>query len=102
MLAARLMGTEQPKIAVHAFFGALQEYALGNMSGAQFVAAFSLDAGEQTDATTLLNRILAESSANGGLARRMKAMELERVAVLAENLIAPFNTTQLFSARMIA
>lgn len=41
------------KIAIHAFMGAMNEWQRGKVTGAEVIAAFSLTAAQQTQATTL-------------------------------------------------
>lgn len=79
---------------------AMQEYMLGNMTGAQATAAFSLSAGEQTEATALRDRILTEASTNANLARRLKGLEIENVLILLETGIAPFDTVAAVKTRI--
>lgn len=54
----RLLGLAQPKIPIHAFMGAMGEVVRGQKTGAEAFTEFGLDAGEQTDATALRNRLL--------------------------------------------
>src|SRR5688572_27229845 len=88
------------KIPVHAFMSAMQEYMLGQMTGAQATAAFDLDAGEQAEALALRDRLLTEASTNSNLARRLKALELENVLILFENAIPPYTTVAAVKARL--
>lgn len=96
----RMMRFQEPKIPVHQFFSAMQEYALGNITGAQIISIFNLDAGEQTEALALYNRIMTESAQNGSIARRVKALEFENVLILAENLIEPYTTVAAVKTRL--
>jgi hypothetical protein len=68
-LYERFLGTEDPKIAVHAWMAALGELERTLMSGAEVTAAFGLDAGAQAEAATLFGRIVTpvESISVGGL-----------------------------------
>lgn len=56
-LHERLIGQNLPesgdKIAIHAFLGAIREYQQGYITGAEFIAMFSLTTGQQTAATVL-------------------------------------------------
>jgi hypothetical protein len=100
-LYERLIGLDgHSKIPIHQFMSVMQEYALGNMTGIQARDAFTLDATDITEATTLLNRLLLESSTNGGIARRVKALELENVLILAENQIPPYDTVAAVKTRL--
>lgn len=99
-LYERLAGLEQPKIAVHTFMSAMQEYMLGNMTGAQAATAFGLSAAEQTEALALRDRLLLESAQNANLARRLKALEFENVLILLEAQTAPFNTVSAVKTRL--
>lgn len=100
MLYERLMGLQEPKIPVHTFFSVMQEYMLGNVSGAQATAAFDLDAGEQAEALALRDRLLSESSSNGNLQRRLKALELENVLICAEGEVEPYTTVEAVKTRL--
>lgn len=97
---ARMMGIEKPKISPHAFMSAMQEYMLGNMTGAEVTAAFSLSPEEQAQALALRDRLLQEASQNSNLARRLKALEFENVLILAEVRIAPYNTEAAIVTRL--
>lgn len=99
-LYERLMGLEDPKIPVHQFMSAMQEFMLGNMTGAQAASALDLDVGEQAQALALRDRLLTESSANSNLARRIKGLELEQVLALAEDLVPPYDTVAAVTARL--
>lgn len=95
-LYERLMGLETPKLSVHEFMGVMQEIALGNMTGAQGVTAFGLSASESTEASTLQSVIAAQPTATD---KKLKAMEFERVLMVAEQRIVPFNTPALVKTR---
>jgi len=99
-LYTRLMRLEEPKIPVHGFFAAMQEYMLGNMTGAQVVTAFGLSPAEQAEALILRDRILLESAANANLARRLKALEFENVLLLTEERAAPYTTESAVKTRL--
>lgn len=96
----RLMGLAEPKLSVHSFMAAMQEYMLNNMTGTQATAAFGLSTAEQTEALALRDRLLTESSASSNLQRRLKAIELENVLVLAETQTAPYETVAAVKARL--
>lgn len=57
-LYARLIGTERPKIPIHAFMAALGEIERGKMTAADAITAFALSAAEQTEAATLIAKIV--------------------------------------------
>jgi hypothetical protein len=59
----RLLGFEEPGIPVHTFMAAMSEVERGLMTGAQLATAFALTAGEQTEATTLIAKVLATPEA---------------------------------------
>lgn len=99
-LYERIQGSEAPKIAVHTFVSCMQEYMLGNMTGAQASTALGLSAGEQTEATALRDRLLQESSTSSNLARRLKALEFHNVLILLEVGAAPFNTVAAVKTRL--
>ncbi len=69
-LYERIIGTEEPKIAVHSFMAALGEMERGKITAGTLATAFSLSAAEQTEAATLFNRIVTplESVSLGGFA----------------------------------
>jgi hypothetical protein len=56
-LYERLLGIET-KIPIHAFMAAMGEVVRGQKTGAQAFTEFGLDAGAQTEATTLRNQLL--------------------------------------------
>jgi hypothetical protein len=96
----RLMGLDPDpakKIGVHQFMGVMQEIALGNMTGAQGVSTFGLSASEATEATTLQSVIASELTAEN---KKLKAIEFERVLMLAEVRMVPFNTVALVKTRL--
>lgn len=102
-LYERLGGTESPKIAVHDFMSAMQEYAKGDMSGAQAVANFNLSAGEQTEALALRDKILEPTHADGAvqmLLRFNRGFEYENVLILWETKKAPYTTVAAVKARL--
>lgn len=98
-LYERILGSAQPKISPHTFMSVMQEYMLGNVTGAQAATALGLDAVEQADALALRDRLLTESSANASLARRLKAIELENVLILAESGVH-YTTVAAIKARL--
>lgn len=69
-LYERLLGTEEPKLPVHAFISALGEIERGKMTGADAAAAFALDATAQAEASALIGRIVQplEAISLGGFA----------------------------------
>lgn len=93
----RLIGLALPRISIHAFFSVMQEFALGNMTGAQAITAFNLDAGEQAEALTLKNVILAEPDS---ITKRLKALEFEQVLIIAQSQIAPYLTSADVKTRL--
>lgn len=102
-LYERIAGLEKPKISPHTFMSVLQEFSLGNMSAAQATTALGLDAGEQTQAVALRDRILAEVDANPvvqGILRRLKALEIENVLILAETRTAPYDVILNVTTRL--
>jgi len=67
-LFERLSGIDLPdgsaveaeqKMAIHAFCGAINELRRGKITGAEIVAMFSLDAGQQSAASTLKDLIVS-------------------------------------------
>lgn len=80
-LFARLVGTEEPKLSVHAFAAALFDYVDGEATSAQIASAFGLSAAEQTDLGAVLTKIdgLATTAA-----RHFWTVRCERVLMLAE------------------
>lgn len=90
----RILGLEQPKIPVHAFGAALQERAFGNVTTAQVVAAFTLDAAAEAELLALF------ATATGTTAQRLqRALEVENVMVLGEAGIA-FTTVAAMKSRL--
>lgn len=75
-LIERLMGIDDhDKLPVHQFTGGLAEYVRGHATAQQVIDLFALDADDQTEAQTLLDRVN-----NGTLTRE----EVEDVLLLAE------------------
>jgi hypothetical protein len=56
-LYERLGGSVEPKIPVHTFMAAADEYLAGKMTRGQVINAFALDAGEQAELDTLAARM---------------------------------------------
>jgi hypothetical protein len=54
----RLLGLESPRIPMHDFIGAMGELERGKITTQQAIDLFTLSAGEQTEATTLLAKIV--------------------------------------------
>ena len=50
---------DESKMAIHAFIGALYEFALGELTGAEVASFFDLSASQQTQAQTLVALIQA-------------------------------------------
>lgn len=67
-LIERLMGLETPKMHVHQFMAALGEIERSKMTAQQAVNGFSLNTEEQTEATSLIAKIVSplETIAMGG------------------------------------
>lgn len=100
----RMAGTEEAKIGVHTFFAVLQEWMLGEMTGAAATAALGLSSAEQTEATEIRDRILAITNANAALQRALrtgKAAEMENVLILAESRIAGYTDMAVVRARVL-
>lgn len=57
-LIARLIGTEDPKLAVHQFTAALGEWERGKMTRAQVIANFGIDVTEEADLDALKAKIV--------------------------------------------
>ncbi len=92
-----------PKISVHGFFGAMQEFSLGNMSAAQITARYSLTAGEQTEAATLRNKIIEPTHADPAvqsLLRYVRAFEFENVMIELEERNPPYTTVAAVKTRL--
>ena len=75
-LLQRLIGTEEPKLSVHAFAAALGEYRNGEITGAQAKAAWDVQSGQET---TKLNALLARLDAG-----TITETDVENVLILAE------------------
>ena len=95
-LYERLMWFEEPRISSHQLFGCMQEIALGNMTGPQGVTNLVLSPAEATEASTLQAVIAAQPTAD---ARKLKAIEFERVGMVAEQRLAPYMTVAAVKAR---
>lgn len=57
-LYERLVGTQEPKIAVHQFMALLAEVERGKITAGNAASILGLDAAEQTEATTLISKIV--------------------------------------------
>lgn len=95
-LYERLMGLQEPRISSHQLFGVMQEISLGNMTGAQGITALNLSAAEGVEASTLQSVIAAEPTATE---KKLKAVEFERVGMLAEQRLAPYTTVSAVKTR---
>jgi hypothetical protein len=87
----RVVGTEEPKIAVHAFFAMASERRRGKVTDADVYNAFGLSAGEQTEFQTflaLLNKNVRS------------AQELHEVLIAAESGLAPYDTVAAVKTRL--
>jgi len=58
-LYTRLIGLDQPKIAVHSFMSYLGEIERGKLTESAAATAFGLSAGEQTELATLVTKVIA-------------------------------------------
>lgn len=92
-LYERFAGTAEgvDNISAHMFMAALGEVQRGEMSNAQAVAAFNLDAQEQTEALAILDKMNV-----GGLTRVM----LHDVLLLTADHIAPYDDEAAVKARL--
>jgi len=54
-LYTRLIGTELPKIRIHSFTSAMDEWARGFLTAQEVIGFFDLDASEQTQAQSLVS-----------------------------------------------
>lgn len=76
----RLIGTEEPKIAVHQFCAALAERTRGKVTNADISSMFNLSVDETTEFSTLYSSVSL-----------MNAKEVEDVFMLAEKRLAYAN-----------
>lgn len=86
----RLLGLEDPKIPVHAFYSMVTERRRARVTQQQVIDAFGLSAGEQTELTTLVNRIAAN---------KITGPEVHEVLMLAESALAPYTTVAAVKTR---
>lgn len=89
-LYERLVGTEEPKIAVHNFYAMVTEQRRGKVTSTQTHNAFGLSAGEQTELASLISRLAAN---------KITGPEVHEVLVLAESGIAPYSTVAAVKTR---
>lgn len=75
----RLIGLDDPKIAIHQFMAAMAEFRRGRVTAAQIATAFNLDAAEQAEVTTLRARVTSDA---------LTAAEIHDVGLLAESGLA--------------
>ena len=97
-LYPRLLGLAHPKIAIHTFFAAMEEFALNQITGAQAVAFFTLNPTEQTEAVALKDLIL-----NAGptiVEKQSKAAECENVLIMGEARFPGYSTEAEIKTRL--
>jgi hypothetical protein len=91
-LVERLMGLEEPKIPVHAFFAAAQEVINGRLTTAQVKSFLEMDAAAQAEYDTIGATAPSGSTA---LATAQKSLWLEGIHgifLLAEGAYAGYST----------
>ncbi len=59
-LYRRLIGLDDPMIAIHQFMAAVAEFKRGRVTAGQIATAFNLNAGEQTEVGVLRDRVTAD------------------------------------------
>jgi len=84
------MTSAETRISIHAFYALLTERKRGSVSNAQVISAFNLNAGEQTELTTLVARVTAGS---------LTGPEIHEVLIIAEAKLAPFDSVALVKSR---
>lgn len=103
-LVDRLAGINQDpeggnKLSVNAFHAMLYELAAGQVTKAQIVAYFALDAGEEAELDWIIGRYNAQPNA----AAKEKFVELMRVLfILAESQVPGYSTNADLVARIDA
>ena len=79
-LIDRLVGIEEPRIAVHYFYAAMTEVAAGEFTRAQLVNHFGLDAAEDTELGVIIGYYQATPAD-----RKQEFLEfIHRIFMLAE------------------
>lgn len=112
-LYPRLMGIEEPRIPVHAFQAVAAEWARGNITGAQANAAIAkaserfpgdpdapLDAGEVTEAQTLVNTVPTGSTADAKASRALRLLEIDQIMLMVSAQLAPYDTEAAIKTRL--
>jgi hypothetical protein len=91
-LVERLMGLEEPKIPVHAFFAASQEVINGRLTAAQVKSFLDMDAAAQTEFDTIA---ATAPSGTTALATAQKSLWLDGIHgifLLAEGGYSGYST----------
>jgi hypothetical protein len=91
-LLDRLTGDEEPKLPSHQFAAAMEEWAQGQMTRAQVIAAFSISASEETQLDAIKSRMDDVSP--------LKFEVLHNVALLAEKKIPPYDVKAEITSRL--
>lgn len=74
-LYPRIIGLEEPKIPVHAFYATAGEFARGHITGVQARTLLGLSVAEAIEAQTLVNRVVSGA---------LSADEVHAVLLMAE------------------
>jgi len=85
-LIDRISGEAGEKINLHAFMGAERLYALGELTGAEIVAAFGLEGDALTQANALKAQI---DGLTGAEAKALYILRVESVMMLVEDRSNP-------------
>ena len=77
----RLIGTEEPKLSVHAFAAVIFDYVAGEVTRAEIISAFGITAAEEAALDTVLAKVDGLANAT---AKKVWCLELENVLILGE------------------
>ena|SRR3990167_5907067 len=99
-LIDRLMGITPPKISVHAFFAAQQQRITGQLSRAEVIAMFELDADAVTEYDALAALAPTGSSAAAEAKKALFLEAIHSILILAEGDYLGFRTIAEVKTRL--
>ena len=93
-LHARLVGSGDNGIAIHAFSAALREWQVGALSRAQIVATFDLTSGDESDLDFIKGKFQASAD------KEAFGQSVETVLILGEARLFGYDDEATFVARV--
>ena len=91
-LVDRLMGTEEPKIAVHSFFAAQSEVIRGALTIAQVKTFLNMDASAQAEYDLLVATAPTGTTATALANKALFIEKMHAIFILAEDKIPGYST----------